>query len=383
MKLLTDKNIKKLKIYYDTYHHCLVYLLKEYKNSYFYSSIYQTLEIKFKKRKNILFFLSKKKNNLKIKIIKNKLNFLKSEFSDGHFIPEGKFTRKEDLIKIKINFSALKNKYEIIYFPRNKEQLIKLIKNEIFYNQGTKKKPNWHADLNCINTNLITDMSHLFSNKYGLNQFNGDISKWDVSNVRNMEGMFDKSQFNQDISRWDVSNVEDMSYMFINSQFNGDISNWDVSNVKYMQWMFAGSKFNQDISKWNVKNKKRIDWIFFSSDFNQDIGFWPKDLKKQTELENISVSSEYNRLPDKIIYPETIANIFIRSIKYPGQSLNINNFKRKFFKEFLENRKELYKNKGYKSEIINKLILNDIADILKHLTEEKLKKKFLDLIKIN
>ena len=334
MKLFTDKNIKKLKIYYDAYYCCFVYPLKEYKDNYFYSSIYQILEIKFKKKKNIFSFLFKK-NILKIEIKKNKINFLKSKFFHGYFFPEGKFTRKEDLIEINIKFSILKSKYETIYIPKNKEQLIKLIRNEIFYNQGTKNKPNWKADLNCIDTSLITDMSFLFSNKYGL------------------------------------------------EKFNGDISNWDVSNVKYMQWMFAGSKFNKDISKWNVKNKKRIDWIFFNSDFNQDIGSWPKDLKKQTELENISVSSEYNKLPDKIIYPETIANIFIRSIKYSGQFFNIKNFKRKFFKKFLENRKKIYKNKGYKSEIINKLILNDIAEIFKHLTEEKLKKEFLHLIKIN
>ena len=46
-----------------------------------------------------------------------------------------------------------------------------------------------------------------------------------------MTCMFTYSQFNQDISKWDVSNVEDMEYMFRNSQFNQDISNWDVSNV--------------------------------------------------------------------------------------------------------------------------------------------------------
>ena len=35
--------------------------------------------------------------------------------------------------------------------------------------------------------------------------------------------------------------------MFYGSKFNGDISQWDVSNVKYMDGMFNDSKFNQDI----------------------------------------------------------------------------------------------------------------------------------------
>ena len=317
------------------------------------------------------------------------------------------------------------------YKPKNKEELIKAIKKEIFKIQGTSNNPNWKADLNCIDTSLITDMSFLFAESgsffegYNLEQFNGniskwntknvknmagmfvhskfdrnisnwnvgnvenmegmfwsskfnrDISKWNVSNVKNMSGMFRYSQFNKDISNWDVNNVKDMSWMFYKSKFNGNISNWNVSNVENMNEMFRLSKFNRDISKWNVSNIKYMNWMFENSKFNQDIGSWP--LKETTGLENISVFPEYNKLPDKIIYPETIANIFIRSIKYSGQFFNIKNFKRKFFKEFLNNRKEIYKNKGYKTKIINKLILNDIADILKYLKDKDIQKKFMKI----
>ena len=52
--------------------------------------------------------------------------------------------------------------------------------------------------------------------------------------------MFKWSEFNKDISKWDVSNVKDMSDMFWVSNFNGDISSWDVSNVKDMSDMFDG-----------------------------------------------------------------------------------------------------------------------------------------------
>ena len=39
-------------------------------------------------------------------------------------------------------------------------------------------------------------------------------------------------QFNQDISSWDVSNVEDMRVMFWgNKSFNRDLSSWNVTNV--------------------------------------------------------------------------------------------------------------------------------------------------------
>ena len=45
-----------------------------------------------------------------------------------------------------------------------------------------------------------------------------------------------------------------MSNLFLDTDFNGDISKWNVSNVTNMESMFADSNFNGDISKWNVSN---------------------------------------------------------------------------------------------------------------------------------
>jgi surface protein len=75
---------------------------------------------------------------------------------------------------------------------------------------------------------------------YGLAKFNGDISEWDVSNVKNMTSMFDDSKFNRDISKWNVSNVTTMEDMFNCAQsFNQPIGDWDVSNVTDMNGMFV------------------------------------------------------------------------------------------------------------------------------------------------
>ena len=65
--------------------------------------------------------------------------------------------------------------------PKDKEELEQIIKDRI-----SKEGPN--CDLNDIDVSLIDDMSKLFAES----EFNGDISKWDVSNVINMEGMFYK-----------------------------------------------------------------------------------------------------------------------------------------------------------------------------------------------
>jgi len=52
----------------------------------------------------------------------------------------------------------------------------------------------------------------------------------------------------------DVKEVTDMSFLFYGENFNGNISNWDVSNVKYMISMFARSTFDGDLSEWDVSN---------------------------------------------------------------------------------------------------------------------------------
>jgi surface protein len=49
--------------------------------------------------------------------------------------------------------------------------------------------------------------------------------------------------FNGDLSKWKVSNVTNMTAMFRNAElFNGDLSEWDVSNVSKRSGMFLGTK---------------------------------------------------------------------------------------------------------------------------------------------
>ena len=161
--------------------------------------------------------------------------------------------------------------------PKTKDEL-----KEIIIQRIESDGPD--CDLNDIDVSNITDMSHLFDastdslgNKI-FRDFNGDISQWDVSNVKNMEDMFGYcKQFNGDLSRWDVSKVENMRGMFqFCKQFNSDISHWDVSNVKNMQYMFhVCEKFNQNLSRWNVSNVERMDYIFsHCENFNYDLSGW-------------------------------------------------------------------------------------------------------------
>ena len=125
--------------------------------------------------------------------------------------------------------------------PKTKDELKKIIEDRI-------EKEGPECDLNDIDTILITDMSWIFV----ASKFNGDISKWNVSNVKDMSCMFHGSAFNGDISGWDVSSVEDMDYMFFCSFFDQPIGDWDVRKVKNMDSMFKITDFNQDISNWKI-----------------------------------------------------------------------------------------------------------------------------------
>jgi surface protein len=118
-------------------------------------------------------------------------------------------------------------------------------------------------------------MSDMFS---FADQFNRDLSSWDVRNVTNMAGMFHRAcRFNGDISRWDASNIRSMSCMFQRaSQFKGDLSRWDVNRVEDMSHMFEGaSQSNADLSQWKLNERVRLDDLFDrSSRIKRDFFHW-------------------------------------------------------------------------------------------------------------
>jgi surface protein len=164
----------------------------------------------------------------------------------------------EEKLVLQNNTKIRKNKYH----PATKEELVEIIKSEV-------EKNGWECDLNHIDVSEITDMSHLFcgskKNGHGLSNFNGDISQWDVSNVKNMKSMFNHAySFNQPIGNWDVSNVINMECMFCCAEsFNQDISKWDVSNVTDMGFMFfSAESFDQDISGWKLNENCDCKFMF-------------------------------------------------------------------------------------------------------------------------
>ena len=79
---------------------------------------------------------------------------------------------------LKITSKTKVDKYN--YDPKTKKELQDLLK-QLVEERGNE------GDFNDINTSKITDMTDLFDN---INKFNGDISNWDVSNVKNNKEIF-------------------------------------------------------------------------------------------------------------------------------------------------------------------------------------------------
>ena len=128
------------------------------------------------------------------------------------------------------------------------------------------------------------------------NAFNQDIGNWNLANALSTKGMFSFTQFNQDIGSWDVSKVRDMSLMFLgNAAFNQDVGDWDVGKVEDMNQMFSAAyAFNQDIGSWDVSKVRDMSLMFLLAyAFNQDIGDW--DTSNVTDMEGMFAASPFNQ----------------------------------------------------------------------------------------
>ena len=82
-------------------------------------------------------------------------------------------------------------------------------------------------------------MSCMFHN---CQNFNSDLSLWNVANVTNMESMFDNCHvFNYDLSLWNVAHVTNMACMFLNCpKFLNSINGfrWNKQYWKILQHSF-------------------------------------------------------------------------------------------------------------------------------------------------
>ncbi len=145
-------------------------------------------------------------------------------------------------------------------------------------NWGNTKIISRHADtyeiqlfqgLGLVNFSA-TDAPYLEGPMIGLfantENFNGDLSAWDMSNVSHMDSMFAGAvSFNGDLSNWDVSNVKSFENMFHGAtDFQGlGLSSWNPGGVTTMEGMFSGAtSFDENLGDWDVSSVKNFDKMF-------------------------------------------------------------------------------------------------------------------------
>lgn len=154
---------------------------------------------------------------------------------------------------------------------------------------------NFNQDLSTWNVSNVRYMNATFA---GAISFNQNLNSWDTSSVLEMRSMFESAEsFDQDLESWDVSNVTTLKSMFASAyEFNGDISGWDVSSVTDMTWMFSDAEvFNQNIAGWDTSSLTSLKGTFSGARaFNQDIGGW--DTSSVTLMEStFSVAESFNQ----------------------------------------------------------------------------------------
>jgi surface protein len=153
----------------------------------------------------------------------------------------------------------------------------------------------FNQSLEYWNTGSVTDMSYMFQNAL---KFNSSIAGWDVSKVKNFEGMFyvnkdyaASAMFNGNLSTWNTGAVTSMNKMFGTGAVwtsvgfnNPSIATWNTSNVRNMYLMFGGYRhgncefattaFNQEISNWNwdISSVTDMSYMFFCATNFRDAG---------------------------------------------------------------------------------------------------------------
>lgn len=199
------------------------------------------------------------------------------------------------------------------------------------------QKLGYNADLNHIDVFEVTDMSALFKSMSSQAltpeetlraYFNGEISKWDVVNVKNMEWMFAYSNFNGDISNWQTDSLCDIHHMFHTSNFNKDLSRWNVSNVDNMQDTFKGSSYTGDLSIWNVRKLRTETGLFLAADFTGDLSRWmrikPELQKHIVNYDDMHSLAKFLKKDIIIATDETIRDIVAEEIQKYDVTANLN-----------------------------------------------------------
>ena len=183
----------------------------------------------------------------------------------------------------------------------------------------------------------ITSLDNLFFNQPGRTDFSG-LETWDVSNVADMSGMFDRCRnfTGKEIENWNVSSATKMAHMFHNCEkFNANLSKWNISNVKNTAWMFTGCKrfTGKGLENWDTKNIEEMTGMFSGcSKFNTDLSRWRTyNLKKM-----LFVFQDCKSFTGKGLETWNLSNVKVMGNDFTNTKVDFRHFCENFMRKFEE-----------------------------------------------
>lgn len=141
--------------------------------------------------------------------------------------------------------------------PSTKAELLDVMGQYVKLARPKKNEP---IDFNWIDVSKLDELPQFFEATI-LRPYNLDVSKWDVSNVKNFTGAFKKMiNFDCDLSGWDVSSATHMGWMFESCKsFTGKgVDKWNVPKNCFTTGMFKKTKMSESnlpswADKWTLK----------------------------------------------------------------------------------------------------------------------------------
>ena len=121
---------------------------------------------------------------------------------------------------------------------------------------------------------------HAFEMFSGCIKFDGDLSDYDVSNLVNLESMFQGATVFTGIGldTWNTQNAQHMHYALAYTAVAAGLDNWDVSSVTTLNGFLKNNKAfvgEGQLSAWDTSSVNDLRAAFYgASKFQGEIGNW-------------------------------------------------------------------------------------------------------------
>lgn len=170
-------------------------------------------------------------------------------------------------------------RFNFLFSPSNRSESAR-ISNLSISEEALSYATNFSANLGSWDMSGAKQLEEMFSGMQNISSALG-MQHWDVSNAKNMRGLFKdthwRTEDSLDLSSWNTSQVRNLNHFFQYSNVQeAGIAGWDTSSLNQL-WEFAegATEFNEDLGNWNVERVTTMTSAFEgASSFNTDLSRW-------------------------------------------------------------------------------------------------------------